>query len=334
MPSQPPVTRVPSLDGANPEQRHRRAHDQIANFIDSLVNAGIFIFINGGWIINPAVIPKPFPPYLELDEQGGVGGGGGIGVPGPPGPAGKPGQPIFMGGGVSEDEAVTQTFFPPGITTLIDGYWQGGLGASPNAGTPIAVVPNPSASQSQPNFALLMRDSSGRLGAGDVYADPNGEGMFGRPNMIYIGQPDTAVAGGFAIWDPDQEAFYGFFSDGGGTWQIAKDDGTRARFQIGDIDSNGTITVDLEADQSGILVSAHTSQTNPLTKWMDSTNATLSQIDKNGYFMTRKTSAPADGDIATSEVAIWFDPTPGSAAVNFKGKNSSGTVVTATVPLT
>lgn len=52
-------------------------------------------------------------------------------------------------------------------------------------------------------------------------------------------------------------------------------------------------------------------------------------LSVNGYLIIKKTSAPADAELANSQCAFWWDPTPGSAAFKIKGKNSSGTVVTA-----
>jgi len=71
-------------------------------------------------------------------------------------------------------------------------------------------------------------------------------------------------------------------------------------------------------------------------QWSDDTNATnvYSRINKAGYFITKKNSAPADGDIGTSELAIWFDNTSGAAKIKFKGKDSGGTVRTGEVALT
>jgi len=66
--------------------------------------------------------------------------------------------------------------------------------------------------------------------------------------------------------------------------------------------------------------------------WSDSTGARLSAIHK-GYFMTRRNSAPAAADVATNEVAYWYDPTAGAAKVMFMAKNASGTVVTGSVAL-
>lgn len=66
---------------------------------------------------------------------------------------------------------------------------------------------------------------------------------------------------------------------------------------------------------------------------MDSSNNTLSRFDRNGYFMTRKVAAPADGDLVASELAIWLDATNGAAKAMFKAKQADGTVKTAAVAL-
>lgn len=56
-------------------------------------------------------------------------------------------------------------------------------------------------------------------------------------------------------------------------------------------------------------------------------SAISSRIDRNGYIMTRKTSAPADSDLANGEAAIWFDPTPSTGGFRVKGKLTDGTIV-------
>lgn len=57
------------------------------------------------------------------------------------------------------------------------------------------------------------------------------------------------------------------------------------------------------------------------------------RINKDGYLAIRRTSAPADADVVTSELMFWFDNTPGSAKLMVKAKNSSGTVVSGSVAL-
>jgi hypothetical protein len=87
------------------------------------------------------------------------------------------------------------------------------------------------------------------------------------------------------------------------------------------------------ASEVPLAVFGVTSQSVSLQEWRDVSLNILSRINKDGYFMTRKTSAPADGDLANSELALWFDATPGSAKLMIKAKNSSGTVVTGSVAL-
>ncbi len=88
--------------------------------------------------------------------------------------------------------------------------------------------------------------------------------------------------------------------------------------------------------QPGLQVQqASGTQSGDLTQWTDTgASNILSRINKAGYFMTRKVAAPADGDIATSELSIWFDNTSGAAKIKFKGKDSGGTVRTGEVALT
>lgn len=60
---------------------------------------------------------------------------------------------------------------------------------------------------------------------------------------------------------------------------------------------------------------------------------TCCTISENGYFTTRKNSVPADGEVAASEVALWFDSSNGASKLMIKGKSADGTVVTGSVTL-
>ena len=84
----------------------------------------------------------------------------------------------------------------------------------------------------------------------------------------------------------------------------------------------------------GLRVKAAASPTADLTRWLSSADARLSRIDKDGRFITRVTSAPADGDLLSSEAALWFDATNGSPKLMVKAKQADGTVVTGSVTLT
>lgn len=57
-------------------------------------------------------------------------------------------------------------------------------------------------------------------------------------------------------------------------------------------------------------------------------------IDESLPVRTKRSSAPSDSELSNGEVAIWIDPTPGSAKLMIKAKDSEGTVVTGEVVLT
>jgi hypothetical protein len=75
-------------------------------------------------------------------------------------------------------------------------------------------------------------------------------------------------------------------------------------------------------------------QVGSLLELQDKSSGVLSRFDKAGYFMTRKTAAPADADLVNGEVSMWLDPKPGATRVMLKGKDSTGTVVTGFLDLT
>ena len=70
-----------------------------------------------------------------------------------------------------------------------------------------------------------------------------------------------------------------------------------------------------------------------LVELLDYANAITSRFDKDGYFMTRKTAAPADAQIANGEAAIWFDSANGAGKLKIKAKTANGTVVAGEVAL-
>lgn len=61
----------------------------------------------------------------------------------------------------------------------------------------------------------------------------------------------------------------------------------------------------------------------------DGFSAHLSGVPK----IDSATAAPASGDINASEFTFWLDDTPGATTFNIKAKDSSGTVRTASIPL-
>jgi hypothetical protein len=76
------------------------------------------------------------------------------------------------------------------------------------------------------------------------------------------------------------------------------------------------------------------SQGADLQQWQNAAGDVLSTISENGYFTTRKTSAPADGELAPGEMAIWLDSSNGSTRFMVKAKQANGTVRTGSLALT
>jgi hypothetical protein len=71
------------------------------------------------------------------------------------------------------------------------------------------------------------------------------------------------------------------------------------------------------------------------TEWYAADGTTvLGTVSENGYFTTRKNSAPADAEIAAGEAAFWLDSTNGAGKFMVKAKTANGTVVTGSITLT
>jgi hypothetical protein len=116
----------------------------------------------------------------------------------------------------------------------------------------------------------------------------------------------------------DWDAVFAFYKSGGG-----------ARMSIGAEFNDAALTIQ---DQGGGY--ALTTRDGPSGQAQDhyrATNAAASTVysrfNPAGYFMTRKTAAPADGDLANGEGAIWWDATPGTGGFRYKGKASNGTIL-------
>lgn len=96
----------------------------------------------------------------------------------------------------------------------------------------------------------------------------------------------------------------------------------------------GAVTVNPQnAGDISLVLKAPATPTVDIFQVKDSTAAILSRFDKSGYFMTRKVAAPADADLAASEVSLWLDATNGAAKLMIKAKQADGTVRTGSVAL-
>ncbi len=72
------------------------------------------------------------------------------------------------------------------------------------------------------------------------------------------------------------------------------------------------------------VAKAHASQSVDIVQWRKSDDTNYSRINKNGYFITAKTSAPADAELNNSEMAVWYNEA--ANMVMFKVKTSAGTI--------
>ncbi len=79
---------------------------------------------------------------------------------------------------------------------------------------------------------------------------------------------------------------------------------------------------------ANISLKAGTSQTGDLVSFLAKSGANGSSVNKDGYIGTELHAAPADADIATGEVFMWFDQTAGTPVVKFRGRDSAGTLFT------
>lgn len=85
--------------------------------------------------------------------------------------------------------------------------------------------------------------------------------------------------------------------------------------------------------RTAMVIKSAASMTANLLEWQTSGGVAYGTISENGYLTTRKTTAPADAELAAGEMAWWFDSTNGAAKAMFKGKSANGTVVSGSVAL-
>lgn len=181
--------------------------------------------------------------------------------------------------------------------------------------------------------SILFVDGNGDLAnapAGEFLYDTDGSlGELTTPKTLYIGDRLGGTYPAYiALWDKDNSAWVRMSAANG---LFTFEDGMQVNAAIGvyEVVISGGIATAVR-----LIVSADGSQSADLIRINGASSAVVSRFNKGGYFMTRLTSAPADGDLATGEAAIWFDSTAGAAKLMIKAKNASGTVVTGSVTLT
>lgn len=100
-------------------------------------------------------------------------------------------------------------------------------------------------------------------------------------------------------------------------------------------DGQYVATALVPASRARILISANAAQTADLFDVLNSSGSVLSRFDKNGYFMTRRTTPPADGDFGSAaELALWYDADAGTPRIVFKTKDGAGNIRSMWLPYT
>lgn len=105
---------------------------------------------------------------------------------------------------------------------------------------------------------------------------------------------------------------------------------------IGTDDVGSVLTVDSAPSNIGtpvITARGKNGQLGDLIRTQDYQQNTTWRVNKSGYPIIKKTTAPPDADLNASEMSIWLDPTPGSTKLMIKAKDSGGTVRTGQIPL-
>lgn len=86
------------------------------------------------------------------------------------------------------------------------------------------------------------------------------------------------------------------------------------------------------AAQHGVIVKQFPALTADMMRGEPSGSTTpLWRFNKNGLLILKVSTAPADADVSTSEIALWVQDTIGSTRIKAKQKDSAGTVVNKTL---
>lgn len=88
-----------------------------------------------------------------------------------------------------------------------------------------------------------------------------------------------------------------------------------------------------EANWPAAILKGAALQIADLQQWQNSAAVVFKRINKDGFDIIKKTAAPADADLAASELTCWLDDTAGATKVMFKAKDSTGIVRTGSLAL-
>jgi hypothetical protein len=171
----------------------------------------------------------------------------------------------------------------------------------------------------------------------------------GRLRVESLSSTDASLAVNSPAGNPnlrlERNGATAFTIVGAGTDQARFEVGSTATMRMYALSSIPRVCIGVD-DATAVFVSGTPNAGLPAGKFMgasgqavdilrvtDNSSNVLHRFNKAGYSVTAKTTAPADADLSTNELAMWFDSTAGAAKAMFKGKNASGTVVTGSVTL-
>jgi hypothetical protein len=107
-----------------------------------------------------------------------------------------------------------------------------------------------------------------------------------------------------------------------------------AAFSIGAVDNQAAGVFDTAPSANGLkglVVRGKSTTSVNLVEVQDAQQNALSGYDRNGTWFTRRTTAPADADVAVGQMSIWFDQVAG--ALRFKSRDNKNKIRTGSVAL-
>lgn len=130
--------------------------------------------------------------------------------------------------------------------------------------------------------------------------------------------------------------------DASGTFQITGTGGSTSRIEAKDdqsseyarLDSEKGVDVKNSRSGGGLTVRASDSSVKFSVTPGSNAISVAMPLKATERITTQLHAAPADGDLAAGECALWFDQTNGAAKLKIKAKSANGTVVSGEVALT
>lgn len=147
-----------------------------------------------------------------------------------------------------------------------------------------------------------------------------------------------SAAGVLSIFDASSGVF-GTLTYDSAFFALLDNLGASAALSVGELDTthlqvSGPAFVTMQTATDLMRVKANVGQSVDIFEVTNQSNTPYMRVNKSGYLIVHKTSAPPDADLIAGDVSIWLDATPGAAVFNIKAKDSGGTVRTGSINLT